>query len=93
MYNVYIGMEVDIFKTKPDFINAQGTKFWLDKFNTDYAKNKGLKNTKVFYLKDKKGYKTRTIIKDGKYKSENQSLEAIGIKIDLLAFLEKEEKC
>ena len=84
-------MEKDIFKTKPDFINAQGTEFWLDKFSTYYAKKKGLKNTKVFYLKDKKGYKTRVIIKDGKYGDESQSLEGIGIKIDLLAFLEKEK--
>ncbi len=83
---------IDIFQTKPDFVNEQGTKFWLDKFNTDYAKKKGLKNTKVFFLEDKKGYKTRVIIKNGKYKSEGQVLENIGIKIDLMAFLIKKEK-
>ena len=82
-------MEKDIFKTKPDLINIEGTNFWLDRSSTNYAKKKGLKNTKVFYLKDRKGYKTRVIIKDGKYEGEDQTIDGIGIKIDLLAFLEK----
>lgn len=86
-------MEIaNIFKTKPDSVNAQGTKFWLDKFSTDYAKDKGLKNTKVFYIEDKKEYQTRVIIKDNKYESENQVLESIFYKIDLLAYLEKDKR-
>ena len=71
----------------PDKINKEGTRFWLDKCTTDYAKQKGLKGIKVFIIEDRNGYQTRVITKGKKYLYEHQNLEAIGIRIDMLTLL------
>lgn len=77
----------DIFKTKPVFINDIGTSFWLDKDLTEYARSKELKGVKVFYIKDKVGYKTRVIIKGQEYIYENQRVEDIAIHLDIMSLI------
>jgi hypothetical protein len=83
---------LDIFSTKPDFINEQGSKFWLDKSSTNYAKTKKLKNIQVLLAENKKGDKTRIITENGKPIYDSQLLENIGMRIDLLAMLKKKGK-
>lgn len=79
----------DIFLTQPDAINKEGTKFWLDKDMTAYAKEKNLKNIKVFYMQNKHGEKTRAIIENNEYIYDSQLLESIAVKIDMLAMIKE----
>ncbi len=74
----------DIFETTPEAINKKGTCFWLDNFSTNYAKEIDLKDVKVFFLKDKSGYKTRVIVEKGEYVFENQKLEDICVHLDIM---------
>ena len=82
-------MDIDIFKTKPYFVNELGTKFWLDKSSIDYAKEKKLKEVKVYYLEDKKGYKTRAIVQNHKYVFESQKLEDIVVHLDIMSLIKE----
>ena len=79
----------DIFETKPDAVNKEGTSFWLDKDTTNYAKQIGLKNVKVLYLKTKGGYITRVIIENNDYVFENQRLEDIGVHLDMMRVIKE----
>ena len=74
----------DIFETKPDAVNSEGTSFWIDKEATRYATDKGLTGIKVMYLRDKTGYKTRVVVKDQKYIFESQKLEDLYVHLDIL---------
>ena len=57
-------MELGFFHKKPDFVNEQGVKWWLDKSLTMYAVDKGLQ-VQVFLVEEPNGYKTRLIIENG----------------------------
>jgi hypothetical protein len=73
----------DMFASKPDAINEKGIHFWIDKNSNKIALDYGLKDIKVFYLKDK-DYKTRVITQNGKYIYENQKLEDILVHLDIM---------
>jgi len=79
----------DIFSTKPDVINEKGTKFWLDKDLTNYAREKGLKNIQVLYAQTIKGYKSRIITENKIPIYDSQLYENIAVKIDILAMIQK----
>ncbi len=74
------------FESEPHAVNEEGTKFWLDKDTTNYARLKGLKDVVVFIFESKDGYQARCITENGKWLDEDRTLEGIGVKIDLLAF-------
>lgn len=74
----------------PDFVNELGVKWWLDETTTDYAKQRGLLNTKVWLLEEQNGHRIYVITEDDKIVGESQQLEAIGCKLDVLGFLSKE---
>jgi len=75
----------DIFKTKPHYINSQGTKFWLDTTSTDYAKLKKLRNVQVYCAENTAMEKTRIIVKDNELVYSNTDLEAIGAHLDIMS--------
>ena len=71
----------------PDTVNAEGTKFWKDHASTNYAKAQGLKDAVVWLTEAfADGYRTRLLLVDGQVVADEQSVESLGVKIDLLAF-------
>jgi hypothetical protein len=77
---------------KPDFINEQGVKWWFDAITTDYAKCRNLPNHKVWLVEELNGSRIYVITEGDKIVGESQQLEAIGVKLDVLGFLAKEDK-
>lgn len=81
---------------KPDFINDIGVKWWLDKSSTQYAHKKdvkgiSLKNLYVYMVEETNGVRTYVIVdnENGEFVYENQQLEAIGVRIDMLKALKQ----
>ena len=81
-----------LWENEPDFINEEGVKWWLDKSTTEYAREEDLNGTKLdvkvwaVELPDKT--RTRVIIdSDNNIICDNQSLEAILIRIDAAKIL------
>lgn len=83
------------FENPPDFVNAEGVKWWRDTVTTEYANREsksglGL-NVECFFIETSTGYRTRVLI-DRETKeivAEDQKLEGMGIKIDLLKVFRK----
>jgi len=77
-----------VFSTLPDFVNAEGVKWWHDKDTERYATSEDRHGTrlrvKAWIVERPDGYRTRLLIESGKIIGEAQSLEAIGAKIDWL---------
>ena len=77
-----------VFSTPPDFVNAEGVKWWRDKAVERYANNEDQHGTRLqvqaWIVERKDGYRTRLLIENGQIIGEAQSLEAIGAKIDWL---------
>ena len=83
---------------KPDFINPQGIKWWLDKTLSDYANKPNqfgicLENWKVFVVEEKNGNRTRLLV-DDKHQiiDDNSSVEGIACKIDIIKVNEELKK-
>jgi len=82
------------FADEPDFINEDGTKWWLDKSTTDWAKRKDSHGTSldmIVYLVEKAdGYMTRLLLdSEGNLIDEQQNLEQLAVKIDMLKAYER----
>ncbi|TXG86114.1 MAG: hypothetical protein E6R13_01120 [Spirochaetes bacterium] len=79
---------IPLFETNPDFINTEGTKWWIEKCSTQYAHDsKGIYlDVQVWLVETIDGYRTYVIIDKQKaciiYSS--QLLESIGVYIDIL---------
>jgi hypothetical protein len=76
----------------PDFINDEGTKWWIDRDLTNYAQNpdaKGISlDVQAWVLQTSDGYMTRVLVnKDHEICDESQNLEALAVKIDVRKFL------
>ena len=81
-----------IFDRKPDFVNEQGTKWWLDEISTDYAKSKELDIVTIFFAKNIKGEAEYMIFEGEKPVYNTTSREDVGIKIDIMALHESFKK-
>lgn len=77
-----------LLATPPHFTNETGS-FWLEEHLNKYAAELGLKKVNVFIVKFKDGVVTRLIVQDGQPEYENQSLEAIGAHLDIMALAAK----
>ena len=76
----------------PEFVNEKGFKWWQDKETTDYAKKKNRDGKKLdavcWFVEEPNGRKTRVLVsKKCEVLEENQSLEGMCCKIDVLKFL------
>ena len=73
---------------KPDFTNEQGVKWFHYKNGTDYANRNspGTKplNAQAWLVEFPNGDRNYALVKDGNVIAEATSIEALGIKIDLL---------
>ncbi len=79
---------------KPDFVNPEGVKWWLDKSTTRYATKENLNGTKldyqVFIVQKPDGYLTRIILDENREPIfESQQLETIGFEIDKLKLIKE----
>lgn len=81
------------FNREPDFVNDLGTKWWRDEYITALAKkedrNQVSLNAVCFLVETKDGYRTRCLISEetNEIIEEDQSLEGMGIKIEVRKFL------
>lgn len=84
-----------VFDSKPDFVNELGTKWRLDAHSTNYANRPDSKGTtldaRVFYVEEISGRRVRVVVESGDIIAEDQTLEGIGMKIDMLKFLKRAE--
>jgi hypothetical protein len=76
----------------PEFVNENGVKWWQDKKTTCYAQKKNRDGKKLdvvcWFVEEPNGRRTRILVsKKGEVLEENQSLEAMLCKIDVLKFL------
>ena len=82
------------FDKEPDFINDEGTKWWIDKVTTQYAQKEDSQGTKLpnvhcFYIELKTGEKLYVLVENNEIIYETQSLEQVGIQIDILKLLKR----
>ena len=83
---------MNIFSGPPDFINAEGVKWWHDDSTTKYARNPDKFGTTLdvqcWYVEFPNGSRTRVLINaDQQVIEESQTLDGIGIKIDMRKML------
>jgi hypothetical protein len=76
----------------PEFVNNLSVKWWQDKHTTAYAQMKNHDNKKLdavcWFVEEPNGRRTRILVsKKGEVLEENQSLEGMSSKIDVLKFL------
>ena len=75
---------------KPDSVNAQGVKWWIDKELTLYANKPdqfgvALHNWKVFMVEEKDGNRIRLLIDDkNSVVDANKAVEPLACKIDFI---------
>lgn len=75
-------MDID---RKPDFINEEGTKWWVDVAVISYLKEAKLIDYKAYIIETKDNYKTRVLINsDDIIEFETPKLEDMGVHIDML---------
>lgn len=84
-----------VFDTEPDFVNEIGVKWWRDTYTTQYAQKKDSQGTSLdavcYYVEEVSGKRTRLLVhRSGTILADDQSLEGIGIKIDILKMLQRD---
>jgi len=85
------------WEREPDFINDEGFKWWKEDSITDYARREDqfgtvLKATCFVVEEPGTGRKTRLLVsEDQEILADEQGLEAMAIKIDMLKFLERDK--
>lgn len=74
---------------KPAHVDELGNKFWLDRTTTMYGLSKGLKDVQVLLVERRDGYRTRLVTEGNPPRPifEATSIEAVGVHLDVLAFV------
>lgn len=70
----------------PDFVNADGVKWWHEMSLTAYALSKGFVGVRVWSVERPDGYRTRLFTKGDEVLADDQTLDGMALKIDLMAF-------
>ena len=70
----------------PDFVNDEGVKWWHEADLTRYAFCKGFAGVRVWSVERPDGYRTRLFTEGETILADDQTVEGLGIKIDVLAF-------
>lgn len=82
---------LNIFETEPFFVNEEGTKWWKDDSLTKYCRNPDINgivlNGTVCYVERADGYRTRVLVMNDKIIEEDQTMDGLGIKIEMRKFL------
>ena len=70
----------------PDFVNDEGVEGWHEADLTRYAFSKGFAGVRVWSVERPDGRRTRLFTEGETILADDQTLEGLGIKIDILAF-------
>ena len=71
--------------TEPaDFVNAEGVKWWHEPSMTIYVMSKGLVGVRAWTVERPDGYRTRVLTKGEAILAEDQTIEGMGVKLNLL---------
>lgn len=81
---------IDLSKP-PDYVNVAGVKWWHDADTTNYARKKLNDRWTVYAVEMLDGCRTYLLLDGVEIVDDTPSLEAICCKIDILAYLEKQE--
>lgn len=76
---------------KPDFVNDEGVKWWIDKHESHYARHKLGTDAAVWYVQETSGRRTRLLTENNEILHEDQALEGMACYIDILAIARKPE--
>lgn len=81
-------------KKEPDFVNEEGTKWWIDEDMNEYIKSvEEQKEVKLniigWFVERKDGYRTRILIEKDKPIYESQKMEFVAAFIDVRAVSEE----
>lgn len=89
-----------LWTKKPDFINEEGTKWWIDQLTTDFAVKEDQFGTSLssicYCIETKDGYRTRVLVskETNEIIAEHQTLDGLGTEIDILKMLRRDSiKC
>lgn len=90
---------MNIFDTEPNFVNEEGTKWWIDRDATRWATREdrfgtSLPNVVCWVLETKTGYRTYLLVDSETQQAlyESQQLEAIAQRIDVLKLMERDKQ-
>lgn len=75
------------FDRTPDHVNEEGTKWWKQDHLTTYAQGRGL-DAKGYVVETIGGGKSYVVVMDGRIIADSPSLETVGVKIDVVAYLQ-----
>lgn len=87
----------EVFHGEPDFVNPEGTKWWKAKTITDYAQKEDKHGTTLnlhgYGIELADGTRSYVLVdhKQVRVVYETQSLEQVGIHIDVLKLLERDK--
>ena len=84
---------LDPFEEEPDFVNEEGTKWWVKKGLTTYAQRPDkygitLPNVVVWEVETKDGYRSYVITENNEIIKDSQKYEDIACHIDILKLIE-----
>ena len=88
---------INPFSGEPNFINKQSVKYWLDESTSNYANKPDRYGTtlegKAFFVERPDGFKTRLFIGETQdILADDQTLDGIATKIDLLKFIKRDRE-
>ena len=87
---------MNLKENEPDFVNEEGTKWWKERYLTDWAQNPDMFNTTLpmvaYTIETKEGYRSFVLIDAEGIVDSSQSSEAIACKIDVLKFIKRESQ-
>lgn len=85
-----------ITDNEPDFVNEEGSKWWLEKYLTDWARKPDVFGTTLdmnaYIVESKDGYKSFVLIDKEGVVDHSQQSEAIAVKIDVLKLLKRDSE-
>jgi hypothetical protein len=79
----------DIDNEPPDVVNNHGVRWWHEVSLTRYAAKEGLASVRVWTIETRDGMRTRVVTEGTDVLADDQTLDGIGVAIDVLAFQRK----
>lgn len=83
------------FDSPPEHVNELGVKWWRDTETTKYAQRQDEHGTSLdavcFFVEQPNGYCTRVLVSaGGQILGENQTMDGMGCKIDVLKYFQRD---
>lgn len=86
----------NFFDKEPDFVNEEGTKWWVDRSTTKFAQQPDINNVRLpnvvcFATEQSNGYRSYVITENQQIEYAATGLEAIGVHIDIMKLSRRKE--